>query len=252
MTAVQTDAAAPKAFGVAQPQTSKTVTRQESTFRTLTNFYTMPEEYFNDISNFESYISGRLMGDLMDLESRQILNGDNTGVNYNGLNTLGTDINTDTELGDWANSIDSANRHDAIVSLASILEQNDFSADCVVLNPFDYYQLALIKASTGEYVLQQAASPSGMIKTYLMGGIEVVKHNAQAANTFTIFDKKAVEYVMRDAVALEFDRNANDFQTNSISVRAQVRGNLADWLPQGVYTANFTGTDGIVTLLETP
>lgn len=84
------DSAGPKAFGAAAVQTSKTLTRQESTFRTLTNFYTMPEEYFNDIARFESYISNRLMMDLLDAESRQLLNGDNTGDNYNGLNTVGS------------------------------------------------------------------------------------------------------------------------------------------------------------------
>lgn len=244
------DSAAPKAFGQAQPQTSKTVTRQESTFRTLMNFYTMPEEYFNDISNFESYISSRLMGDLMDLESRQILSGDGTGQNYNGLNTFGVTLGDDTAIGDWANSIGSAtveaNRYDAITAVGSILEQEDFTADCVVLNPFDYYQLSLIKANTGEYVLGQALNAQGMPVMQLVNGIEVVKSNAQAAGTFTVFDKMAAEYVMREGISLEFDRNANDFATNSISVRAIIRGNIADWLPQGVKVANFTTFIGLL------
>lgn len=246
----ETDSSAPKAFGAAQPQTSKTVTRQEATFKTLMNFYTMPEEYFNDISNFESYISTRLMGDLMDLESRQIIGGDGTGQNYNGLNTFGTTLGNDAAIGDWANSVGSAtveaNRYDAITAVGSILEQEDFSADCVVVNPFDYYQLALIKANTGEYVLGQALDASGNTIMQLANGIEIVKSNAQAAGTFTVFDKMAAEYVMREGISLEFDRNANDFQTNSISVRAIIRGDIADWLPSGVKTANFTTIIGLL------
>ena len=246
----ETDNSGSKVISASAAETSKTVTRQESTFKTLMNFYTMPEEYFNDISNFESYISGRLMGDLMDLESRQIIHGDGTGANYNGLNTFGTTLGNDAAFGDWADSIGSAtvdaNRYDAITAVGSVLEQEDFTASCVVVNPFDYYQLALIKANTGEYVLSQALDASGNTITQLVNGIEVVKSNAQAAGTFTVFDKMAAEYVMREGISLEFDRNGTDFQTNSISVRAIIRGNVADWLPQGVKVGNFATVIGVL------
>ena len=108
------------------------------------------------------------------------------------------------------------------------------------MNPFDYNILALAKSNQGDYVFRHGTDPgTGKYMTWLNNGAEVVVSNAQAANTFTVFDKSAVEYVMREGIAVEFDRNANDFQTNSISVRAQLRGNLADWLPQGVITGIF-------------
>ena len=253
----ETDSAAPKTFGASQTQTSKTLTRQESTFRTLSNFFTMPEEFLNDIVAFESYISNRLMMDLLDLESRQILSGAGTGQNYNGLNTFGTQINSDVLLGSWANSVGStadnadANRYDAIVALSSILQQSDFNPGCVILNPFDYNQIAITKSADGDYVFRQAVDPgTGAMKTVLNTGLQVVVSNAQAANTFTIVDKMAAEYVMREGVAVEFDRNADDFNTNSVSIRAQLRGNIADWLPQGVVHGTFTGTSGVITLIQ--
>ena len=248
-----TDASAPKAFGSAQPQTTKSVGRQESTFRTLTNFYTMPEEYLDDIAGFESYISTRLMADLMDLESRQLLNGSGAGINYNGINSAaGLDHRAlaagalDTALGAWANSVGSAaansdaNRYDALVAASSILQQDDYNPGCVILNPFDFNQIAITKSNDGDYVFRQGIDPgTGKLKTWLNTGAEVVMHNAQAANTFTVFDKSAIEYVMREGVAVEFDRNANDFASNNISIRAQLRGNLADWLPNGIITGLF-------------
>ena len=246
-------AAAPKPFGQAQPQTTKEVGRQESTFRTLTNFYTMPEEYLDDIAGFESYISTRLMADLMDLESRQLLSGDNTGQNFNGINTAaGLDhralnlADLDTAIDAWANSVGStaagslAGRYDALTAASSILQQNDYSPACVIMNPFDYNQIGITKSGDGDYVFRQGIDPgTGKLKTWLNNGAEVVWHNAQAANTFTVFDKAAIEYVMREGVAVEFDRNANDFASNNISIRAQLRGNLADWLPNGIITGLF-------------
>ena len=242
------DGNAAKTFGSAAAQTTIEMQRQESTFRTLTGFYTMPEEYFNDINRFESFISTRLMGNLMDLESRQLISGSGTGNNYNGLLTFGTQINSDALLGSWANSVGGANRFDAITALASILAQEDYTADTVILNPFDYYQLTLIKATTAEYVLQQAVGPQGLVTIW--NGLKFVKSNAVAANTFIVYDSQAFEYVMRESASLEFDRNGTDFQANNISVRAQLRGNIADWLPLGVKHGTFTGTTGIVTLLD--
>lgn len=251
----ETDAAAPKPFGTAQPQTSKTLTRQESTFRTLTNFYTMPEEYMDDITAFESYISNRLMMDLLDLESRQILTGNNSGNNYNGINTFATALTDDTGYGDWANSVgsstSSANRYDVLVAVGSILEQADFTPGCIILNPFDYNQIAITKSNDGDYAFRYQKDPgTGKVATYLNTGVQVVKSNAQAANTWTVFDKMSLEYVMREGVAVEFDRNANDFAANNISIRAQLRGNIADWLPSGALTGTFTGATGGITLIQ--
>ena len=240
----ETDAAAPKAKGAAQPQTSKTLQRQEAAFQTMTNLFTIPEEWLDDTARMENYLSRRLMGDLMDVEDRQIIGGNGTAPNLNGLNTFGTDIDTDGELGDWANSIAGANRYDAITALASILAQSDYMADTVVLNPFDYYQLKLIKATTNEYVLGQTKDGYD-----IYNGMKFVINNAQSANTFTVLDSKAVEYVMREGVNVKFDYNANDFASNNITVRAQLRGALVDYLPNGVLTGSFTGADGVVTLI---
>lgn len=98
--------------------------------------------------------------------------------------------------------------------------------------------MTLIKSSQNEYVLSQTVAPDGSYMT-TWNGIQFVKSNAQAAGTYTVLDKSQVEYVMREGVALEFDRNGNDFQSNNISIRAQLRGNLADWNPTAVKVGNF-------------
>ena len=239
----ETDAAAPKAKGAAQPQTSKTLQRQEAAFQTITNLFTIPEEWLDDVNRMESYLSRRLMGDLMDVEDRQIIGGNGTAPNYNGLNTFGATLGA-SDLGDWADSVDSANRYDALTSFASILAQDDYMADTVILSPFDYYQIKLIKATTGEYVLGQTKDGYE-----IFNGMKFVVNNAQTAGTFTVLDSKSVEYVMREGVNVKFDYNANDFASNNITVRAQLRGALVDYLPNGVKTGNFATVIGA---LETP
>ena len=241
----ETDSAAPKAKGAAQPQTSKTLQRQEAAFQTMTNLFTIPEEWLDDTARMESYLSRRLMGDLLDVEDRQIIGGNGTAPNLNGLNTFGETIDTDGELGAWADSIAGANRYDAITAIASILAQADYMADTVILNPFDYYQLKLIKSTTQEYVLGQTKDGYE-----IFNGMKFIVNNAQAVNTFTVLDSKSVEYVMREGVNIKFDYNANDFASNNITVRAQLRGALVDYLPNGVKTGTFTGATGVATLIS--
>ena len=264
------DNAGPKGRGIAQEQTDKTVTRQEATFKTLANFYTMPEEWLDDIAAFESYISNRLMMDLIDSESRQLLRGTSAanietdaGNAFNGINMFGNNLigaaltNTVTNLGDWAGTFSTgagaagnATRYDAIVAMASLLQQADYSPTCVILNPFDYNRIALAKSDQG-YEFQYGVDPAtGMFKTWLSSGIEVVVSNAQTANTATVFDKSSFEYVMREGVAVEFDRNGTDFSSNNISIRAMLRGEVADFLPQGVNTAVLTGANSVVGALN--
>ena len=240
---VDGDAAAPKAKGAAQPQTTKTLQRQEAAFQTMTNLFTIPEEWLDDVNRMESYLSRRLMGDLMDVEDRQIIGGDGTAPNLNGLNTFGATLGA-ADLGAWADSVDSANRYDALTSFASILAQDDYMADTVILSPFDYYQIKLIKATTGEYVLGQTKDGYE-----IFNGMKFIVNNAQTAGTFTVLDSKSIEYVMREGVNVKFDYNANDFASNNITVRAQLRGALVDYLPNGVKTGNFATVIGA---LETP
>ena len=52
---------------------------------------------------------------------------------------------------------------------------------------------------------------------------------------------------MREGVNVKFDYNANDFASNNITVRAQLRGALVDYLPNGVKHGAFTGSGGCYT-----
>ena len=184
-----------------------------------------------------------------------MLNGDNSGDNYNGINTFGSDLSPvsatlaaartaqDAALGAWANSIPRANRHDAITAVVSLLQEANFSGECVILNPFDYNQIKLIKDTQGQYVLERVFDNNlGMWRSYL-GEIEVVKHNAQVAGRFTVLDKVAVDYVMRESIMIDFDYSGDNFRRKQVAILASLRGNNADWQPTGIYVAYFEDND---------
>ena len=238
----ETDSSAGKAKGAAGTQSSVTLTDVHQPIITLFNVLTLPQEWVDDVSMIESYLATRLMGNLMDVEDDQLLNGTGTGTNYRGINTAAVAKNEaafDTFFGSLANSYGTgANHYDALTAAKAGLANTNFRANCAILNPIDAAKLATLKASTNEYVLHQTVSPNGEIKQF-WNGMAIIESPAQTAGVFTVFDKNAAQYWMREGVSVEFGMNDDDFASNSISVRAIIRGAVATYLPAGIVTGTF-------------
>ena len=239
----ETDSSAGKGKGAAGTQSAVTLTDVHQPIITLFNVLTLPQEWVDDVAMIESYLSTRLMGNLMDVEDDQLLNGSGSGNNYRGINTAAVakvEADFDTFFGSLANSYGtSANHYDVLTAAKAGLANTNFRANCAILNPIDAAKLATLKASTNEYVLHQTVSPNGEIKQF-WNGMEVIESPAQNAGTFTVFDKNAAQYWMREGVSVEFGMNDDDFASNSISVRAIIRGAVATYLPAGIVTGLFS------------
>ena len=78
-----------------------------------------------------------------------------------------------------------------------------------------------------------------MLATF-WNGVRVVPCAAQAAGTYTVVDSSTIGYAIREGISIEFGQNENDFATNSVSVRASLRGALLNYLPKGVVTGTFS------------
>ena len=244
-----------KAKGSAQTAAVKTITDRQVQIQTLSIFHTVPEEWLDDTQMLESYFSTRFMGDLMDAEDLNILNG-NPGAGaagsltaataFEGINSNGRTFADNSARATYAGSIaglfsssDASNYYDALSAVKAGLENDNFMPDCVILNPIDATHISLLKSTAGEYILQQVVTPAGSVEYFFMG-MKVVKTPAQTSGTFTVLDTKATQYWMREGLSIQFQHNANDFQTNSISIKGIVRGNVTNYLPNGIVSGTFT------------
>lgn len=240
----ETDSSAGKVKGSAQPQSAVTLTDVHTPIVTLFNLLTLPQEQADDIEMIESYLSTRLMSNLMDVEDVQLLRGTGVGANYSGLATGASSFATaaarETFVGGLADQFGTAaNEYDVITAVAAGLANRNFMADKVFLNPLDYYSMVTRKASTNEYVMAQTVAPNGEFMT-IWNGVEIVKTPAQTAGTFTILDsKKSSQYWMREGSQIEFGMNEADFASNNISVRASIRGALTNYYAQGIVSDTF-------------
>ena len=237
-----------KAKGAAGTNVRQDLADVHVPIQTLQAINSIPEEWLDDTAMIESYLSTRLMGELMDLEDEQILRGSGTGTNFAGINTNGRSFANAAAITGYVgsglagnfSSANPANNFDVLTAAKAGLANTNFHADLVILNPLDAALISLTKATTREYVLQQTQVGDG--KTgYFWQGMRVVQTPAQNVGTFTVIDsKKATQYWMREGVNVEFDRNGTDFASNSISVRAKIRGNVTNYRGNGIVSDAFS------------
>ena len=239
----ETDNTAPKVAGSIATGSAVNLTDIYTPVETLFNILTLSEEAARDIDYVESYLSTRLMGNLRDIEDVQLLRGNGTSPNYNGLATAGLTFADaaarETYIGDLADSQGTdANNFDVLTAVMAGLANTNYVAGKVFVNPLDYYVMVLAKSTQNEYVLAQTIAPDGSYKTF-WGGVEIVKTPAQTAGTFTMIDMRAATYFTREGSNIEFGYNDNDFAGFNISVRANVRGALVAYNQKGIISDTF-------------
>ena len=104
----ETDSSAGKAKGAAQTQSAVTLTDSHKPIVTVFNLLTLPQEWLDDVNMIESYLSTRLMGNLLDVEDQYLISGDDSATQFEGLNTGGvakTEAQFDTFFGGLANQL---------------------------------------------------------------------------------------------------------------------------------------------------
>ena len=249
----ESDNAAPKTkqagltgsgVNAAQTQSSVTLRDVHTPIQTLFNLLTLPQEWLDDTAMIESYLSTRLLANLMDVEDVQLLRGSGTAPQYSGLATGGRSFADaaarEAYIGGLADQFGTqANNYDVISAVAAGMANTNFQADKVFLNPIDYTAMVLSKDNDEAYALTHTVAPNGEYKT-IWGGIEFVKTPAQVAGTFTLIDsKKSSQYWMREGAQVEFGMNNDDFAANNISVRAIIRGALVNYYENGIVSDTF-------------
>lgn len=129
----------------------------------------------DDAPALESYLNSRMMYGLALVEENQMLNGDGTGDNLQGLNVVANDYET---------TLNAAGDTGADVLAHAIYQVSlsEFEADGIILNPADWHRIALLKDANGNYIL---GGPQAFASKVLWG-LPVVSTTAQTAGKFTV------------------------------------------------------------------
>jgi HK97 family phage major capsid protein len=194
-------------------------------------------EMLDDIKQLTSYLSARVPEKVLSVEDNEILNGDGSSPNLDGLFTDGAAFVVGAG-GAFYQAIESANEFDVLTVALNQLALSNYQADTILLNPTDLHKMILLKSTTNEYLRNQIFS--GLQPT--INGIPVTVNTAVTAGKFLVGNlRQASQLWIRENLAVEFSREDSDnFQKNFVTVRAMERIALTNYLPNAIVQGTFS------------
>ena len=157
---LHTRGAAPVAEGASKPQSNVTFESKTDLVKKLAVWIPVSDEALDDVPQLYGYLQQLLRYDLKLEEEAQILKGDGTGNNLNGVMTRATTFDTTlSKTGDTA--IDTVRR-----AIYQVRKQSKLPADATVMTELDWMNIELEKDSNNRYLF---ANLQGFVTPILWG-----------------------------------------------------------------------------------
>ena len=225
----RTNNAAPVAEGAPKPTSAYVWSIENVPVRTIAHLAKITRQAMDDAKQLKGEVEQEMRYGLKIAEEDQLLNGDGTGQNLDGLMPNATAFAAPFTLQN-PTKVD-------ILRLAMVqAEVALFPADGHVLNPIDWGEIELTKTTEGAYVFAQ---PQGLAGPR-MWGLPVVSTVAQTAGDFltggfklqTLYDRMAPEVLIAS-------ENSDDFEKNLYTMRCEERLALAIKRAAALITGGF-------------
>ena len=237
--------AAAKAEGATLGQTDFDMTATSVNVEKIGTYLRISEEMLADTAQLTSYISNRVPAKLLEVEDDQILGGNGSSPNLNGLYNSGTNFDTSSN-GAFYQSVDSANEFDVLVAAINQLALSNYKPNYILLNPTDFHKILLLKDSQSRYLKDQVYA--GLQPSFM--GVPVIINNEVNAGSFLVGDFNSCQLWIRENLSVSFHReDGTNIRDGFVTVRCQERVALATYLPLGIIDGTFSTAK---TALETP
>lgn len=227
-----TNNAAETAEGAQKPESVLTFDLVTANVATIAHFIKVSKQVLEDAGALEAYIDNRLRYGVELHYDNQLLNGNGTGQNISGITNTGNHTAFTPVTGE--NALDSVNRAIQAVQVA------DYMPTGIMLNPADWHAIERLKVGTSDdrYVIGDPAAAIGN----RLWGLPVVVTNNLASGKVVVGDfQNAYQVFDRTGVAVEmFEQDSDNVQKNLLTVRAEMRGTLATFVPAAVQYGDLT------------
>lgn len=223
-----TNAAATVAEGSAKPQSTMKLDLFSTGAKVIAHWMKASRQALDDVSQLRSIIDERLMYGLAYVEEAQLLSGDGTGQNLNGLIPQATAYSA-------AFTPASATAIDTIRLAALQASLAEYPATGVVMHPTDWARIELTKDTTGRYII---GNPQGTLAPTLWG-LPVVATPAITIDKVLVgaFRLGAQLFDRWDA-RIEVGYVNDDFTKNLVTILGEERLALAVYRPEAFIYAD--------------
>lgn len=231
-----TNNAAPVAEGAAKPSSDIKFDLKSTSAKVIAHWMKASRQVLSDVAQLRSIIDQRLLYGLAYVEEAQLLNGDGTGQNLNGIIPQATAYSAEFTP-DSATEIDTLRLAMLQAALA------EYPATGHVMHPTDWARIETTKDTTGRYII---GNPQGTLQPTLWS-LPVVTTQAIEVDKFLtgafqmgaqVFDR----WQARVEVATE---NEDDFIKNLITVLAEERLALAVYRPEAFIYGDLGNVAGV-------
>jgi HK97 family phage major capsid protein len=182
----------------------------------IAGYIRMSKKMLDDVTGMTTFLQSRLMEKLLRVEDDQILNGDGTSPNLSGI----------TDSGNFTAASGGTIDVEQLVYAISQLENLDREANGILLNPSDYWRIALTKGATsGDYSLPSGIVTVGEGGILRIGGVPVYRSTAVTVDKFIVGDwVMGANLLTREAPRVEFFyEDGNNVTKNQVTVRVEER-----------------------------
>lgn len=220
----------------AKPQLDLTLARRQDNVAKIANVAKVTDEMFQDADQFEAYLSNRMVFGVKRAEEGQLLNGNGTAPNLQGiLNRTGLATTVTTAAG-----LTAVKAMEGIFNQITALRATSFvEPDAIVIHPTDWQTIRLGKDSQGQYYaggpFTGAYGNGGYTNVADIWGVKAVITTAIAQGTILVGGfQESGQVFRRQGITLEMtNSNVDDFVNNLITLRAEERLALAVYRPAG-------------------
>ena len=228
------DGNAPKNEGQTLGQSDFDMTAVSVPVEKIGTYFRISEEMMDSTPQLSAYLSARAPEKLLAVEDTQIVSGNGSAPNLNGLLTSATGFSG----AGFASSISNANQFDVLAVALNQLAVANYSADYILLNPVDWHKLSLQKATTKEYLVSDWQA--GMVPRIM--GVPVIPTTAISSDKYIVGNfAQGAQLWIKDNVSLGFFReDGTNVRDGFVTVRCQERVTLATYLPNAFVHGDFS------------
>lgn len=213
---------------VPKKEASFTFALNSAPVRTIAHWLPASRQVLQDAPMLQGYVDNRLTYGLKLAEEAQLLTGDGTGANLNGLVTQATaysaTVSGDTLL-------------DTILRAINQVALSEYVATGIVIHPTDWTAIRLLKDSQGRYIFGDPGAPTAPT----VWGLPVVASASMTVGEFLIgaFAQGATIFDNEVATVRVAEQHADFFIKNMVVVLAEERLALVVYRPLAFVTGTF-------------
>jgi HK97 family phage major capsid protein len=220
----------PNFENVSKAESAMTFTLDSEAVQTIAHFIPASRQVLTDAPMLAAHINSRLTYGLKLKEETQLLLGDATGANLNG-------VVTQASAYDHNVSASPDTLIDTLLRAVNQVALSEYMATGIVIHPTTWTDMRLLKDANGNYIFGDPQSTTDP----MLWGLPVVATQSMTANHFLVgaFALGGAIFDREDATVRIAEQHSDFFVKNMVAILAEERTALVIYRPTAFVTGTF-------------